>query len=204
MPAQVKFGGRKTREGTVVSDKMEKTVVVAVETHSRHPLYKKIIRRVKRYLAHNENGEAALGDRVRIGESQPISRRKRWRVVEVLTHVELPEVAPGAIDLELLGEVKTEEPVEEPAAVAVAEKAAAAPKKKVARRKAEEPVAEVPAEEAPTAEEPATEEAPPEEPTPEGEAVAEAPGEQPEPDEPVPEADAEPEAAPPEAEEESP
>jgi small subunit ribosomal protein S17 len=122
VPAQVKFGGRKTREGTVVSDKMEKTVVVAVETHFRHPLYKKIIRRVKRYLAHNENGEAALGDRVRIGESQPISRRKRWRVVEVLTHVELPEVVPGAIDLELLGEVKTEEPVEEPAA-AVAEKA---------------------------------------------------------------------------------
>src|SRR2546425_2827739 len=100
----------KVRDGTVVSDKMQKTVVVAVEANFRHRLYKKTVRRVRRLMAHDEAEVAHLGDRVRIIEAAPISRRKRWRLLEVLTRAELPEVAPESIDLELLGEVKPEEP----------------------------------------------------------------------------------------------
>ena len=107
----------KVRDGTVVSDKMQKTVVVAVQANVRHRLYKKTVRRVRRLMAHDEREEAALGDRVRIIEAAPISRRKRWRLLKVLTRVELPEVAPESIDLDLLGEVKPEETeVEEAAA----------------------------------------------------------------------------------------
>src|SRR5439155_1575054 len=84
----------KVRDGTVVSDKMQKTVVVAVEANFRHRLYKKTVRRVRRLMAHDEAEEAQLGDRVRIIEAAPISRRKRWRLLEVLTRAELPEVAP--------------------------------------------------------------------------------------------------------------
>jgi len=96
----------KVRDGTV-----------AVQANVRHRLYKKTVRRVRRLMAHDEREEAALGDRVRIIEAAPISRRKRWRLLEVLTRVELPEVAPESIDLDLLGEVKPEETeVEEAAA----------------------------------------------------------------------------------------
>jgi len=105
-----KYGGRKVREGTVVSDKMQKTVLVAVEEHVKHRLYKKRVRRVRKFMAHDENETAHLGDRVRIIESRPISRNKRWAVVEVLERVELPEVAAESIDLELLGEVKPTAP----------------------------------------------------------------------------------------------
>ncbi len=108
-----KYGGRKIREGTVVSDKMQKTVLVAVEANIRHPLYKKRVRHLRRFMAHDEREDCRMGDRVRIIESSPISRRKRWRVVEVLERAELPEVAAESIDLELLGEVKRE--VEAPA-----------------------------------------------------------------------------------------
>ena len=105
------------RDGNVVSDKMQKTVVVAIEANFRHRLYKKTVRRVRRFMAHDERDEAKLGDRVRIVEASPISRRKRWRLLEVLTRADLPEVAPESIDLELLGEVKPEEPeVEDEAA----------------------------------------------------------------------------------------
>jgi len=114
--AQRQYGGRKIREGTVVSDKMQKTVLVAVETNFRHRLYKKTVRRVRRLMAHDESEDARMGDRVRIVEASPISRHKRWRLVEVLTRAELPEVAPESIDLELLGEIKREEEVEEAAA----------------------------------------------------------------------------------------
>ncbi len=123
-----KYGGRKVREGTVVSDKMQKTVVVAVESHFRHPLYKKRVRRIRRFMAHDEAEEARLGDRVRIVESRPISRRKRWRVVEVLAKSELPEVAAASIDLDLLGEVKPEEiPVATPEPAAVPSEPAPTP-----------------------------------------------------------------------------
>ena len=90
-------GKRKTRIGRVVSDKMDKTVVVAIETSRRHPLYKKTIRRVAKYKAHNENNECKLGDTVRIVETRPLSRQKRWRVAEIITRREVIEVQPKEI-----------------------------------------------------------------------------------------------------------
>jgi small subunit ribosomal protein S17 len=75
---------RKVRVGTVLSDKMEKTVVVAVERKVRHEVYGKIQRRTSKFVAHNENNEAKVGDRVDIAESRPLSRRKRWVVMRVV------------------------------------------------------------------------------------------------------------------------
>ncbi len=75
---------RKTRVGRVVSDKMDKTVVVAVEDRVRHPLYGRVITRTAKFKAHDENSEAHEGDRVRIMETRPLSREKRWRVVEIV------------------------------------------------------------------------------------------------------------------------
>lgn len=78
---------RKTRVGVVVSDKMAKTVVVAIDNIVRHPLLGKILKRTKRVKAHDEAGKCAVGDRVLIAETRPISKDKRWRVVEVLEAV---------------------------------------------------------------------------------------------------------------------
>src|ERR1700709_2735302 len=75
---------RKTREGLVVSDKMDKTVVVAVEDRVKHPLYGKVIRRTNKLKAHDETNQVGVGDRVLIMEPRPLSATKRWRVVEVL------------------------------------------------------------------------------------------------------------------------
>ncbi|GAA2366417.1 30S ribosomal protein S17 [Nonomuraea africana] len=75
---------RKTREGLVVSDKMDKTVVVAVEDRVKHPLYGKVIRRTTKYKAHDEANTCGVGDRVLLMETRPLSATKRWRVVEVL------------------------------------------------------------------------------------------------------------------------
>ncbi len=77
-------GIRKTRTGRVVSDKMQKTVVVEVQTRGRHPLYKKIVGRHRRFKAHDERGEAHVGDWVLISETRPLSKEKHWRVVRVL------------------------------------------------------------------------------------------------------------------------
>jgi len=77
-------GFRKVREGLVVSDKMAKTVVVAVEDRVQHPLYGKTIRRTKKIKAHDENSSSGVGDRVLLMETRPLSATKRWRVVEVL------------------------------------------------------------------------------------------------------------------------
>ncbi|MEX2581990.1 MAG: 30S ribosomal protein S17 [Gemmatimonadota bacterium] len=77
-------GRRKTRTGTVVSDKMNKTVVVAVERRYAHPLYGKQVTRTKKYHAHDENNDYNVGDLVRIVETRPLSKLKRWRVVEVI------------------------------------------------------------------------------------------------------------------------
>lgn len=77
-------GRRKTRTGVVVSDKMNKTVVVTVERRYAHPLYGKQVTRTKKYHAHDENNEYHVGDTVRIMETRPLSKLKRWRVVEVL------------------------------------------------------------------------------------------------------------------------
>jgi small subunit ribosomal protein S17 len=78
-------GRRKSRVGTVVSDKMQKTVVVAVERRYAHPLYGKQVRRTKKYHAHDETNQSHVGDLVRIEETRPLSKLKRWRVVEVIT-----------------------------------------------------------------------------------------------------------------------
>jgi len=75
---------RKIREGRVVSDRMDKTIVVAVERLVRHPLYQRTIRRTKKYHVHDEHNEARVGDRVRIMETRPLSKRKRWRLLEIL------------------------------------------------------------------------------------------------------------------------
>ena len=75
---------RKTRVGKVVSDKMDKTVVVTVEDRVAHPVYKKIIGRTYRLKAHDENNECGIGDRVRVMETRPLSKDKRWRVVEIV------------------------------------------------------------------------------------------------------------------------
>ncbi len=75
---------RKTRTGMVVSDKMDKTVVVAVIDNVRHPLYKKIVKRTVRFKAHDENNACGIGDTVMIMETRPISKDKRWRVVEII------------------------------------------------------------------------------------------------------------------------
>ena len=75
---------RKTREGVVVSDKMDKTVVVVVEDRVKHPKYGKVIRRTKKYKAHDGENACGVGDRVRLMETRPLSATKRWRVAEIL------------------------------------------------------------------------------------------------------------------------
>ncbi len=90
-------GQRKTRFGRVVSDKMDKTVVVAVETPRRHPLYRKTIRRAVKYKAHDVKNECKMGDMVRIVETRPLSKEKRWRVAEIITKGEVAEVKPEEI-----------------------------------------------------------------------------------------------------------
>ena len=75
---------RKTRVGKVVSDKMDKTIVVAIADNVKHPLYKKIIKRTVKLKAHDENNECRIGDRVEVMETRPLSKDKRWRVVEVI------------------------------------------------------------------------------------------------------------------------
>src|SRR5436190_21712009 len=77
-------GTRKTRVGVVVSDKMEKTVVVAIDRRVPHPVYGKMVTRTKRFQAHDEENAAKVGDRVRIVETRPLSKHKRWRVVEIM------------------------------------------------------------------------------------------------------------------------
>jgi small subunit ribosomal protein S17 len=75
---------RKTRTGKVVSDKMDKTIVVAIETSIRHPLYKKFIKRTYKLKAHDENNECKVGDKVKVMETRPLSKEKRWRLVEII------------------------------------------------------------------------------------------------------------------------
>ena len=78
---------RKTRTGKVVSNKMQKTIVVAVEDHVKHPLYKKIVKRTYKLKAHDENNEANIGDTVKVMETRPLSKDKRWRLVEIVEKV---------------------------------------------------------------------------------------------------------------------
>ena len=131
------FQRRKVRIGRVVSDKMDKTVVVVVEWRRRHPLYKKSILRRTRFKAHDEENTCRVGDLVRIRETRPLSRTKRWRVVEVLERAELPEL--------LMEELKEEKAVAETATAEAAEAQ-------------EEPAAQAAPEHSQEGEEPETEE----------------------------------------------
>ncbi|MFH0913838.1 MAG: 30S ribosomal protein S17 [Chloroflexota bacterium] len=88
---------RKVRQGEVVSTKMDKTVVVVVATVKRHPLYKKTLRRMVRYKAHDEKKECRVGDQVKIIETRPLSKEKHWRVAEVVSRGAVVEVAPKEI-----------------------------------------------------------------------------------------------------------
>lgn len=81
-------GIRKVLTGKVVSDKMDKTVVVAVETLVRHPLYQRIIRRTKKFKAHDEQNSCRIGDKVKMMETRPLSKEKRWRIIEILEKAE--------------------------------------------------------------------------------------------------------------------
>jgi small subunit ribosomal protein S17 len=88
---------RKIMTGRVVSNKMEKTVVVAIERLRKHPIYEKAVRRMVKYKAHDEKNECQSGDMVRIIETRPLSRDKRWRVVQVLSRAEQAEIAPEEV-----------------------------------------------------------------------------------------------------------
>lgn len=112
---------RKQRTGVVVSDVSDKTVVVVVERSLTHPLYHKVLRRRKKYQAHDQTNLAKLGDRVLIEECRPISRHKRWRVVEIVERREVAEIQPGEIAAPVL-----EEEGEAPAAPAAAPAATSA------------------------------------------------------------------------------
>jgi small subunit ribosomal protein S17 len=85
---------RKVKEGLVVGDKMDKTVVVAVETWKVHPLYKKGIRVTKKYKAHDKDNACKIGDKVKIIETRPLSKEKRWRVIEIMSKREVAETKP--------------------------------------------------------------------------------------------------------------
>jgi len=87
----------KTRLGQVVSDKMDKTVVVSVERLRRHPIYKKTVKKSINYQAHDEKNECRVGDKVRIIETRPLSKHKRWRVAEIVTKGAVVEVKPEEV-----------------------------------------------------------------------------------------------------------
>ncbi len=91
---------RKTRLGRVVSNKMEKTAVVVVETARHHRLYKKSVRIMTRYKAHDEKNECGIGDMVRLIETRPLSKEKRWRVAEIVRRAEVIEVRPEEIEVQ--------------------------------------------------------------------------------------------------------
>ena len=185
-------GQEKSLVGTVVSDKMDKTVVVLVETTTRHRLYRKILRRSKRYQAHDDRLDAKPGDRVRILPTRPLSRHKRWRVTEILQRGEVAEIAPREIDSEYLGQPR-ERAAKDAEAEPSATETPVAEGEPDAAAEAEAPVAEAEPEAAAEAEAPATEAEP--DTTAEAEApVAEA---EPEPaaEAATPVADAEPEPA---------
>ena len=129
--AEDKQGRRKERIGIVVSDKMDKTVVVAVESFRRHRIYKKILRRTARYKAHDEANEAKIGDLVRISETRPLSKLKRWRVAEIVEQREVAETKPVEVDAAVIEEFEvrrrqTDEDEETQVAVAAADEAPAA------------------------------------------------------------------------------
>jgi small subunit ribosomal protein S17 len=134
---------RKFRLGQVVSDKMDKTVVVAVETPKRHPLYKKTMKRVVKYKAHDEKNKCRSGDKVIIVETRPLSREKRWRVAEIVAKAEVVEISPEEITREDLAKVMPEKkPREKPEEETKEEKRGEAAEAKPAKKAKEEKVTE--------------------------------------------------------------
>jgi small subunit ribosomal protein S17 len=95
------MGQQRVIQGTVVSNKMDKTVVVTVERRKKHRLYHKVLSLTERFKAHDEDNACQLGDIVRIQESRPISKDKRWRVIEILSRGDVAEIAPQAIGREI-------------------------------------------------------------------------------------------------------
>jgi small subunit ribosomal protein S17 len=95
---------KKTKVGQVLSNKMDKTVVVSVESHRHHPIYKKTMRNVVKYKAHDEKNECAIGDTVRIVETRPLSKEKRWRVSEIMIKAAAIDVKPEEIEPKLVSE----------------------------------------------------------------------------------------------------
>jgi small subunit ribosomal protein S17 len=168
------FERRKARTGRVISDKMDKTVVVYIERRRSHRLYKKSIQVRKRYVAHDPENEARLGDLVRLVETRPISKTKRWRLVEVLERGDVAEVQPDDIklaeDVQVAQRLSAEE--QEAAVEAITAAAAAAAAAREAAEAEPEPEAEpeAAAKPEPEAEAKVEEEA---EPEPEPEAAAE-------------------------------
>jgi small subunit ribosomal protein S17 len=126
----------KLQTGTVVGNKMDKTVVVQIDRKKRHRLYGKTIRVTRRYKAHDEKNECHLGDLVTIAETRPLSREKRWRVVEIVQRGDVAEVAPREIGAHI---------IEETRAAAAAEAAARAEAEAAAAPSAEPAVEETPA-----------------------------------------------------------
>lgn len=129
---------RKFRLGQVVSDKMDKTVVVAVETPKRHRLYKKTMKRVVKYKAHDEKNKCRTGDKVMIVETRPLSREKRWRVAEIIAKAEVVEISPEEITREDLAKVLPEKKPKEKEAPEVKTEEKAEEKVEVTEAKAEE------------------------------------------------------------------
>jgi len=103
------MGQQRVIQGTVVSDKMDKTVVVSVERRKKHRLYHKVVNFTIRFKAHDEKNECKLGDIVKIEECRPISKDKRWRVIDVLREGDVADVAPASIgrDIEVTTQVAT-------------------------------------------------------------------------------------------------
>ena len=144
----------KFRLGQVVSDKMDKTVVVAVETPKRHPLYKKTIKRVVKYKAHDEKNKCHVGDKIIIVETRPLSREKRWRVAEIVAKAEVVEISPEEITREDLAKVMPEKkPKEKPEVKSEEEEKEEAAEAKPAKKAKEEKTTEPEPEEKPEEEE---------------------------------------------------
>ncbi|HZP56936.1 MAG TPA: 30S ribosomal protein S17 [Dehalococcoidia bacterium] len=117
----------KAQIGTVVANKMDKTVVVRIDRYKRHRLYRKTLRVTQRYKAHDEKNECRLGDIVRIAETRPLSRDKRWRVVEIITRGDVAEVAPREIGANIIEETRAAAEAEAAAARAAAPAAGEGP-----------------------------------------------------------------------------
>ncbi len=144
---------RKVRVGTVIQDRMDKTVVVAVEWRRPHKLYRKPVRRRSRFYAHDEANQCRIGDEVRIMETRPLSKLKRWRVVEVLSSTDIAEVAPQEIDREIIEgtdapQTAGEESVEAAAQAVVVSHVDAAPEEPAEDAQPEAATADAPAAEA--------------------------------------------------------